>query len=81
MRVSARTCLLLFCLGLPVRGDVYVAPGSTQIETVFRTSRLVCTCAVESVNDHPSGPPGIKSRPVTHHEVTAQVEVRDHFSV
>jgi|HubBroStandDraft_2_1064218.scaffolds.fasta_scaffold08834_3 hypothetical protein len=70
--------LLYFCL--LGRADVYVAPGSTPIEAVFRTSSLVCTCLVESVNDDASsGPLDVKGRSVTHHDVTAQVEVRDIF--
>jgi hypothetical protein len=78
--VSGRTCLLLFCFCLPTRSDVYVAPGSTPIEPLFRTSNLVCTCLVESVHDEPSSAqPDIKGRPVTHHEVTAKVEIRDLF--
>jgi hypothetical protein len=81
MRVSGRCFLfLLFCFCLSVRSDVYVAPGSTPIEAVFRTSSVVCICVVDSINDDvSSGQVDVKGRPVTHHEVTAQVEVRDIF--
>lgn len=79
MRASVRGPLL-FLVGFCVSalGDVLIAPGSTPIEAVFRTSSLVCTCLVNSV-DEDATTTLVDGKLTTHHEVMAHVEVRDTF--